>query len=123
MDFLGKFNQTFKEFINDLTQCFPEDPDFKMYKMAIAAAMIMNDRLVIGVFNEKVIVPYSDKILAKDDAFFMENSYSDLQGEYNDASAIIQKLKTYWVSMGPDDKATIWRYFTVLVKLGQKYYI
>lgn len=122
MDFLGKFNQTFKEFVNELTECFPDDSDFKMYKLAITAAMMMNPTLVIGVFKEKVIDLYADKILAKDDAFFMENTYSDLQGEYSEAAAIIDKLKGYWRSMSADNKAAIWRYFTVLVKLGQRYY-
>lgn len=122
MDFKGKFNQTFKEFMNDLIRCFPEDADFKMYKMAISTAMIMDDGLVIGVFKEKVIDPYADKILAKDDAFFMENNYSELQGEFSEASAIIQKLKGYWAAMGEEDRDVVRRYFVVLVKLGQKYY-
>jgi len=122
MDFLGKFNKTFKEFTNDLVQSFPNDPDFKMYKMAVSTAMIMNESLVIGVFKEKVIDLYSDKILAKDDAFFMDNSYNELQGEFSEASAIIQKLKGYWSGMSTEDRDVVWRYFVVLVKLGQKYY-
>jgi len=122
MDFLGKFNKTFKEFTNDLVQSFPNDPDFKMYKIAVSAAMIMNENLVIGVFKEKVIDLYSDKILAKDDAFFMDNSYNELQGEFSEASAIIQKLKGYWSGMSTEDRDVVWRYFVVLVKLGQKYY-
>jgi hypothetical protein len=122
MDFLGKFNKTFKEFTNDLVQSFPNDPDFKMYKIAVSAAMIMNENLVIGVFKEKVIDLYSDKILAKDDAFFMDNSYNELQGEFSEASAIIQKLKGYWSGMSTEDREVVWRYFVVLVKLGQKYY-
>jgi len=122
MDFLGKFNHTFKEFINDLIKSFPGDPDFKMYKMAISTAMIMNESLVIGVFKEKVMDRYSEKILAKDDAFFMDNNYNELQGEFSEASAIIQKLKGYWSGMSPDDRDVVWRYFVVLVKLSQKYF-
>jgi hypothetical protein len=122
MDFLGKFNRTFKEFINDLIKSFPNDPDFKMYKMAISTAMIMNESLVIGVFKEKVMDRYSEKILAKDDAFFMDNNYNELQGEFSEASAIIQKLKGYWSGMSPDDRDVVWRYFVVLVKLSQKYF-
>jgi len=122
MDFLGKFNQTFKELINDLIRSFPNDADFKMYKMAISTAIIMNEGLVIGIFKEKVMDLYSDKILAKDDAFFMENNYSELQGEFSEASAIIHKLKGYWSGMSQEDRDIVWRYFVVLVKLGQKYY-
>ena len=122
MDYLGNFNKTFKEFMTDLIRSFPDDPDLKMYKMAITATILMNEGMVMGVFKEKVIDPYSDKILAKDNAFFMENNYNELQGEFSEASAIIQKLKGYWSGMSTEDREIVWRYFIVLVRLGQKHY-
>lgn len=122
MDYLAKFNATFREFMNDLIKCFPADEDFRMYKLAISAAMMLEESMVIKVFNEKVIVPFADKILAKDDTFFMQNSYEDLKGEYSEAEKIINKLKGYWTQMSVEDKDTVIKYFVVLVKLGQRYF-
>jgi hypothetical protein len=116
MDFLGKFNSTFQDFMQDLLTAFPNDAEFKMYQMAICGALMLNDRCIVNVFKEQVLLPYEDKILAKDEGFFLQNEYE----EHSDSIAIVEKLKGSWSSLSPADRETIWKYFHVLLKLAKR---
>lgn len=120
MDYLDKFNQTFREFADDVLKVFPHDDEFRMYNLALNAAVLLKPDIVINVFHEKVIVPFGDRILAKDETFFLNHEYDDVKNENEDASALIDKIKNYWVDMSPDDREVVWKYFRVLVHLGRK---
>lgn len=119
MDFLAKFNDTFCEFMQDLVGAFPSDPDFRMYHMAISAAMMLDKRCVIDVFKESVVALYEKNILDKDESFFLKNDYQEY-ADYASSAAIIQKIKNCWTQLGNDDREIIWKYFHVLVKLSKR---
>ncbi|NDB86350.1 MAG: hypothetical protein EB127_27180, partial [Alphaproteobacteria bacterium] len=65
MDYLLKFNRTFKELINDLISIFPHDSDLHMYKAAISASIIVDENILIYKFYEKVVLTYGDEIIKK----------------------------------------------------------
>lgn len=120
MDYLDKFNQTFREFGEDIIKVFPNDNEFHMYNMAIQAAVMINPEIVLNIFHERVIVPFGERILAKDESFFLSHDYNDVKTSHEDASAIIDKVKSYWTVMNDTNREVVWKYFKVLVRLGQK---
>lgn len=120
MDYLDKFNQTFREFGDDILKVFPEDNEFRMYNLAIATAMLVNPEIVFNIFYDRVILPFGDRVLSKDESFFLNHDYDDVRGEHEEASAIIDKVKSYWKVMGDADREVVWKYFKVLVLLGKK---
>lgn len=120
MDYLGKFNDTFKEFGNDIMNVFPDDDEFRMYNVAIQASVMIHGDAIIDVFYPMVVVPFGDKIIAKDESFFINHDYDDIQQAHEDAGSIIQKIKNYWSVMSDSDRETVWKYFKVLVLLARK---
>lgn len=118
--FKEKFNQTFSEFMEDIIRVFPNDSDFRMYHIALQTALMLDESIVQEVFHEKVVIPYGDKILARDNSFFLTHDYSDVKSEYKQANEVIEKIKTAWVSMSTDNQEVVWKYFKVLVLLDQK---
>lgn len=120
MSYQEKFNQTFSEFVEDIIRVFPSDPDFRMYQVAIQTALMMDETLVRTVFHEKVVVPYGDKILARDDSFFLSHTYDEVTSEHNNATDLINKVKDYYGQMKEEDQETVWKYFRILVLLDRK---
>jgi hypothetical protein len=116
MDYLGRFNDTFRDFMSDLLTAFPNDADFRMYQLAINGALMLNDQCVLNVFKEQVLLPYEAKILAKDEGFFLQNEYE----EHSDSIAVVEKLKACWTQLSAEDRETIWKYFRVLLKLAKR---
>ena len=121
MIYLEKFNDTFKEFVEDLIRIFPDDPDFRMYELAIITALNTDELLVINIFNEHVVQQYGDKLLNKDNDFFINHSYDNILDSNMSSIDVIQKIKGYWCDITSDTKETIWKYFRVLILLDRKY--
>lgn len=121
MIYLEKFNDTFKEFIEDLIRIFPEDPEFRVYEIAITTALNTDETLVINIFNQHVDIPYSEKLLKKDNEFFISHKYEHILNINSNAMDIIDKIKIYWCQMSEDVKETVWKYFKVLILLNRKY--
>lgn len=120
MIYLDKFNETFKEFIDDLILEYPDDPDFGIYKLGTYTALMNDECFIINMFNYYVTSIYGDKILNKDEEFFLDHQMTNNCVD-NNAMNIIHKIQIYWVEMPDDVKNTIWKYFRVLILLDRKY--
>jgi hypothetical protein len=121
MDYNERFNETFKEFMQDLIRVFPEDVEFRMYELAIQSTMMYYPTYVGEMFFEKVTRPFEDKIMQRDSSFFLAHDYTDvLDNPHKEANAIIEKIKDCWVNMVDENKDIVWKYFRVLVLLSKK---
>ena len=120
MDYRSQFNDTLIELVNDLIVVFPNDTDFRMYKLAIQGVMITDNTVIHKVFREQVCRVYGEKILARDEAFFLNNNYEEMKQEFSDADGLIKKLKECWTRLTEDQRNVVWKYFRVLVLLDGK---
>lgn len=120
MDYLEKFNQTFLEFGEDIMKVFPDDDEFRMYNLTLNTVITMYPDYVLQVFTKKVIEPFGDKIMERDESFFLQHEYDDVKEKHQQASEIINKIKSYWEIMNASDREVVWKYFRVLVLLGKK---
>lgn len=120
MNYLDQFNDTFAELVDDLIRVFPSDGDFRMYKLAIQGASFADRSLVQSVFHERVSIVYGDRILARDEAFFIDNDYADMKQEFSQAEKLIQKLKNCWINLTADQRDIVWKYMRILVLLDRK---
>lgn len=120
MDYLSKFNDTFQELIADLAKVFPDDNDFKLYEIAIHAALLANERIVYETFRDKVSDDYKARILERDESFFLNTDYSDVSELDQTDLSIITKLKGLWKKLEASDKDAVWKYLRVLVHLQKK---
>lgn len=115
---LNTFKQLFQELLKDLACIKPGDPSLTLVMTAV-------DYCAPGVLQEQFsdcVGPYKEKILVKDEAFFLEAE--DLAGEESDSFTLseINRIKGIWKdkNTSEEDKECIWKYLILLVKLSDK---
>lgn len=115
------FCQILKDFLNDIYMSYP-DPKLLIFQQATNAMVMSNPLGVVENFM-KSVSKYSDKILAKDEAFFIEGGLEEhIQGEYSFLTEELKKITNIWKDPKTPlkTKNSIWKYLQILVKLGQK---
>lgn len=107
----------FNGFLNELSQLYPEDVDFPVFKQTLALLKTTNPMLVVHIIRDEVLSKYADKIKARDESFFMNHSYD----EHKEVSLdIMEKLKGYISSMSPSTKECVWKYIEILTQLCER---
>lgn len=114
---LDAFYKIFMELLNDLTIIKPNDSSLLWVK---AAVNLISKQMLAEQFMEYVNV-YSDKILKKDESFFLDELHKEVDKE-SFAGQEIAKVRSIWQdpSTTQDTKNCIWNYFIILVTLGKK---
>jgi hypothetical protein len=73
--------------------------------------------LVVKFVKENIVDSYKDKILNKDESFFLDQDYT----KHGDVDLnIIHKLKKYVKDMSSNSKDVVWKYIELLMKLTIK---
>lgn len=121
---LTAFNNLLMQFNDELITLFPEDTEFKMTKNALSLLKSANPRKLATLVTFH-LNRYADKISEKDETFFLENDYSEINDisevkDSNKFSSIIDKLKKYWLELSDENKAAIWKYLDTLLALSKK---
>ena len=117
---LERFNRTFEEFVDDLISVFPNDAEFRMVKMAIMGVQMAAPNMLHDSFRERVVEAFGEKILAKDEGFFLDADYTDHTADVEDAERIVNKVKHMYRQMKEDDREVVWKYMRLLVMLSNK---
>lgn len=124
INYLEKLNYTMYEMLEDLIKVFPNDGDFRIYLVAVNAALTLDEMLVYHIIQNK-IMQHHDKIMAKDETFIVNFDIKGQIGASRDDVKetivhVIQKLRMLWSAIGEHDKDIIWRYFKTMILLCQK---
>jgi len=112
------FNKKFEEFLNDLVATYPEETDLRaMRSMLEWTIKAMGPKVPQEMFDSCVAVPYGDKIIARNESFFLEECPYDTR--YADIN-IVNKLKAKWKVLSDENKEVVWKYLLVLMVLNSK---
>lgn len=120
------FDTKLSEFVNDLISIYPEDKDLYAFKNSIRLLNLVKDTQCIMLFKEYVYDTYCDKILEKNEDFFLKHTFEKektTNQNFEFTNQLIEKIKGYWKTMSDENKETVWKYFTLLLKLSEKYFI
>jgi hypothetical protein len=118
--YLTAFNNLIFKFTDDLIETFPEENDFKVYKRGLTILKSANAKKMCVIFKAYSHI-YKEKILSKDESFFIKNDYSEIKEateDENTVEAVINKLKLYWTGLSQENKEKIWKYLETLIKLS-----
>jgi hypothetical protein len=110
------FNQ-FDSFFSNLTKMYPEDPDFPSFSTNLYLMKNTNPMMVVKYVKTEIIEPYNDKIINRDESFFLNQDYSS-RDDVN--LNIVDKLKQYIQNMSPETKSVVWSYIEIITKLAAK---
>ena len=111
------FNKKLLEFISDLILVCPDINPLKVFKMSVNMATITDKKLPESAFYETVVIPYGKKVVDKDEAFFLSESYDAVK---NSDLNLIEQLKGTWRTLDACNKITVWNYLQVLLVLSNK---
>jgi hypothetical protein len=121
LDAIDLFNQKLEDFVADLNQGFPHVQDFKLLKNALRMSLLVNKNLAQQLFQEYVAQPYEAFILAKDEHFFLTESYQHvIQKETAVDMDIVKKLKLIWRTLDDASKNALWQHLHVLILLNNR---
>ena len=121
MSIYKAFNNVFLSLLDDCIIVFPNDPEFKKYKKGAKLLDTFNPRKAAQVYKDYSVV-YREKINNKDERFFIQNDYSDIQEvqEDNEIVKFIEKIKSCWLKLSDENKEKIWKYLQTLSILSDK---
>jgi len=114
--FLDAFFNQFLAFLGELKDMYPSDPDFPGFVTALTLIRNTNPMLAVNYIKTEVVDPYQEKILARDETFFLNQDFTEKNADMN----IIYKLKEYVREMTPASKDVVWQYVELLMKISLK---
>ena len=110
------FNQ-FTDFLKQLENMYPDDTDFPVFITTLDLLKSTNPMLVVKFVKENIVDLYKDKILNKDESFFLDQDYT----KHGDVDLnIVHKLKKYVKDMSSNSKDVVWKHIELLMKLAIK---
>lgn len=113
---LKRFDQQVDNLLCDLKRIFPANKDIPIAQAQINTYRMVSKTVIIDNFI-KFVYPYKQKIMNKDEKFFLE------EGNVENGDILEElKIRELWKSqLRPENKKMIWEYFQVMIVLTDKY--
>jgi hypothetical protein len=113
---LNAFFDQFTSFITELSEMYPEDPDFGLFLTTLKMIKSTNPSLIVKYVVENT-QQFEDQILSKNEKFFLDYSFSEYGNDVD--LNIFAKLKQYVSNMTPDSKEKVWIYIQNIYRLSK----
>jgi len=111
---ISAFFEQFVSFSKELCAMYPDDADFSMFANTLGLMKMTNPSMVVKYVADNVL-QYEEKIMAKDESFFMQNEFSEYQTDID--MNVFSKLKQYVEKMSASSKEHVWKYIQNIVRL------
>lgn len=121
VNMLSTFNDHFLEFVTDVQNVFPEDPDILTAKNSLVLIRKANPKMIVKIWNSYIVSKYKEKIEAGDLSFFIDKDYScDLANSDNSNKIMesINRLREPIKLMGEENQKKTMKYIQNLTKLA-----
>ena len=118
---LSVFNDHFSEFVDDIHNVFPDDPDILTAKNALYACRKANPKLLVRIWMQYVVTPYKQQIEEGDIHFFIDKDYSNDLSKTDNSDKIMQsidRLRNPVKQMSKENQAKTMKYIQNLSKLA-----
>ena len=113
---ISAFFEQFMSFSKELCEMYPDDADFSMFATTLSMMKMTNPAMVVKYVTDNVL-QFEDKIMAKDETFFMKHEFAEYQADMD--MDVFAKLKQYIEKMTPESKENVWKYITNIVRLAK----
>ena len=116
---MALFDQ-FTTFILELSEMYPDDPDFSMFLSSVRIAKSANPNIVVKYIYESTY-PYEQEIMNKDEKFFLTSSFEE--HKENVDMDVFSKMKQYFATMTTESKESVWKYSQNIIRLAKACYL
>ena len=103
-------------FCKELSEMYPDDPDFALGFTTSTLMRTMNPNMVVKWYYINSC-NFESEILTKNEKFFLDHSFLEFQGDLD--FNLLVKLKQYVLTMGPESKEYVWVYIQNMYKLSK----
>jgi len=117
--YMRTFFKQLVEFVGQLENMFPDDPDFAVFQTFLGVVQRTNPQMVLATIREHVVTKYEAQIASRDEEFILNYNSSEYD---SDVMNIVSKLRTYWKTLSEPSKNAMWQYLHVLTQLCKRYY-
>jgi hypothetical protein len=115
------FNDHFTEFINDISNVFPNNVKIMSAKNSLSTIRRANPKMLIKIWINYVATPYKTQIEKGDISFFLEKDYTtDVSGyaQSDNIMEYIHMLREPIQNMGQENQAKAMKYIQNLSKIS-----
>jgi hypothetical protein len=119
---LAAFNDHFADFINDIQNVFPEDPDILTAKNALSAIRKANPKMIVKIWSNFIVGKYKKEIEEGNIEFFINKDYATDVSETQNSDKImesIDRLRGPIRQMSKENQAKTMKYIQNLTKLSE----
>ena len=121
---LNAFNDHFMEFVNDIINVFPNDPDILSAKNSFMLIRKANPKMIIKIWHKQVVEKYEEFIDDGNISFFINKDYKDDLTNNENSEKITQaidRLRNPVKLMTEEDQEKVMKYMKNLKKLSTIY--
>jgi hypothetical protein len=109
----------FTSFVKELSEMYPNDPDFSMFLMTINLLKQTNPIMIVKYIHDNTNI-YYEQIMNKDKSFFIDHTFDEYK-QYLKMD-IFTKMKEYFNTMSDESKENVWLYSQNIVRLAKACY-
>lgn len=127
---LGSFNAQLEKTLDYLVTQFPNFGDAKIFREKFGIIKVANPKKILEIFV-RFVYPYKQKILDKNEDFFLSDKLRDEVITNKDVQQVGNinyelllsraiNLKNIWYKMSDTQRNTMWKSFEILITLCEK---
>jgi hypothetical protein len=117
---LAAFNNKLLEFVEDLSETYPEEKDVKVALDALKMLKKANPKLIHTSFMEYIYPEFHTPVKAEDETTLITKAKTILNSEYKDYAFAYIIFDRHWSSMSEANKKAIWAWCKVIVVLAER---
>jgi len=117
---LAAFNNKLLEFVEDLSETYPEEKDVKVALDALKMLKKANPKLIHKSFMEYIYPEFHTPVKTEDESALITKAKTILNSEYKDYAFAYIIFDRHWASMSEANKKAIWAWCKVIVVLAER---
>ena len=117
---IATFNNKLIEFVEDLTESYPEEKEIRNALDALKAIKRINPKLLHSGFMEYVYPEFHKPVMNEDEGALIKTAHTALHGEHSEYAFAYIIFDRHWSGMSDENKKAIWNYCKVLVVLAER---
>lgn len=117
---LAAFNNKLLEFVEDLSETYPEEKDIKVALDALKMLKKANPRLIHSGFMDYVYPEFHIPVKSEDENALIAKAKTVLNSEHKDYAFAYIIFDRHWSTMSETNKKAIWAWCKVIVVLAER---
>jgi len=117
---LAAFNNKLLEFVEDLSETYPEEKDIKVALDALKMLKKANPKLIHSGFMDYIYPEFHTPVKTEDENALIAKAKTVLNSEYKDYAFAYIIFDRHWSTMSETNKKAIWAWCKVIVVLAER---